>query len=297
MSNKKLKGKIIKGIAGSYYVHVAGTGIYECKAKGIFRYKSIKPLVGDNVELDILSEEEKTGNITDITERKNSLVRPAVANIDQAMVIFAVKTPAPNFNLLDRFLVMMEAQDIPVVICFNKSDLADKDTINYLEKIYKPAGYSMIFASTLDKTGLEEVKACIDGKTTVFAGPSGVGKSSMLNALIPDINTKTGAISRKIERGKHTTRHSEIFNIEKNTYIMDTPGFSSIYAWTMEKEELRFLFPEFLHCEGKCRFNGCVHINEPDCMVKRRVEEGIISSVRYDNYILMYDEIKNRKKY
>lgn len=297
MSKEKFHGKIIKGIAGSYYVHVVGAGIYECKAKGIFRYKNIKPLVGDNVELDILNEEEKTGNITDITERKNALVRPAVANIDQAMVIFAVKSPSPNFNLLDRFLVMMEAQNIPVIICFNKLDLADETIMEEFEKIYKPAGYSMIFASTVDKTGLEQVKACLDGKTTVFAGPSGVGKSSMLNTLLPDINAKTGNISRKIERGKHTTRHSEIFNLEKNTYIMDTPGFSSVYAWTMEKEELRFLFPEFVPCEGWCRYNGCVHVNEPDCMVKRKVEEGIISSVRYDNYILMYDEIKNRKKY
>lgn len=297
MSKDKFYGKIIKGIAGSYYVHVVGAGIYECKPKGIFRYKSIKPLVGDNAELDILNEEEKTGNITDIAERKNSLIRPAVANIDQAMVIFAVKSPPPNFNLLDRFLVMMEAQNIPVIICFNKSDLADKSAMEELEKIYKPAGYSIIFASTVDMTGLDEIKDCLDGKTTVFAGPSGVGKSSMLNALIPDTNARTGDISRKIERGKHTTRHSEIFNLEKNTYIMDTPGFSSVYAWTMEKEELKDFFPEFALCEGKCRFNGCVHVNEPDCIVKRRVEEGKISSVRYDNYILMYDEIKNRKKY
>lgn len=297
MSSEKYNGKIIKGIAGSYYVHVVGAGIYECKAKGIFRYKNIKPLVGDNVELNILNEEEKTGNITDILERKNSLIRPAVANVDQAMVIFAVKSPSPNLNLLDRFLVMMESQNIPVIICFNKADLADEEGKAKLYNIYKPAGYSMVFTSTLDKTGLEQIKAYLDGKTTVFAGPSGVGKSSMLNALIPDINARTGDISVKIERGKHTTRHSEIFNLEKNTYIMDTPGFSSVYAWAMEKEELKDLFPEFVPCEGKCRFNGCVHVNEPDCMVKRQVEEGKIAPDRYDNYILMYDEIKNRKKY
>lgn len=297
MINEKIQGKIIKGIAGSYYVHVVGAGIYECKAKGIFRYKNIKPLVGDNVELDILNEEEKTGNITDILERKNSLIRPAVANIDQAMVIFAVKSPSPNLNLLDRFLVMMESQNIPVIICFNKADLADEATMEELHNIYKPAGYSMVFTSTFDKTGLEQIKSYLDGKTTVFAGPSGVGKSSVLNALIPDINAKTGDISIKIERGKHTTRHSEIFNLEKNTYIMDTPGFSSVYAWAMEKEELKGLFPEFVPCEGRCRFNGCVHVNEPDCMVKRQVEEGKIAPGRYDNYILMYDEIKNRKKY
>lgn len=297
MSKDKFQGKIIKGIAGSYYVHVVGAGIYECKAKGIFRYKNIKPLVGDNVELDILNEEEKTGNITDIPERKNSLIRPAVANIDQAMVIFAVKTPSPNLNLLDRFLVMMEAQNIPVIICFNKVDLDDSVSVKELQKIYNQAGYKVIFASTVDGTGIEEIKTSLDGKTTAFAGPSGVGKSSMLNALIPDINAKTGDISRKIERGKHTTRHSEIFNLEKDTYIMDTPGFSSVYAWAMEKEELKLYFPEFVSCEGKCRFNGCVHVNEPDCMVKKKVAEGLIAASRYENYILMYDEIKNRKKY
>lgn len=297
MSKEKFQGKIIKGIAGSYYVHVVGAGIYECKAKGIFRYKNIKPLVGDNVELDILNEEEKTGNITYIMERKNSLIRPAVANIDQAMVIFAVKTPSPNLNLLDRFLVMMEAQSIPVIICFNKVDLDDSVSVKELQKIYNQAGYEVIFASTVDRTGIDVIKTSMDGKTTAFAGPSGVGKSSMLNALMPDINAKTGDISRKIERGKHTTRHSEIFNLEKNTYIMDTPGFSSVYAWAMEKEELKLYFPEFVPCEGKCRFNGCVHVNEPDCMVKKKVAEGLIAASRYENYILMYDEIKNRKKY
>lgn len=297
MSKEKIYGKIIKGIAGSYYVHVVGAGIYECRAKGIFRYKNIKPLVGDNVELDIINEEEKTGNITDISERKNSLIRPAVANIDQVMVIFAVKSPSPNFNLLDRFLVMLEAQNIPVTICFNKTDLSDKALLDELYEIYKSTGYGIIFASTREKTGMEQIMKCLDGKTTAFAGPSGVGKSSMLNMLIPEINAKTGDISRKIERGKHTTRHTEIFNLEKNTYIMDTPGFSSVYAWAMEKEELKGYFPEFVPCEGLCRFNGCVHVNEPDCMVKRQVEEGKISSVRYENYILMYDEIKNRKKY
>lgn len=292
-----MTGKIVKGIAGSYYVHVVGAGIYECKAKGIFRYKNLKPLVGDNVNIDVLDQDNKTGNITDILERYNELIRPAVANINQAMVIFAVKSPIPNLNLLDRFLVMMETQNIKSVICFNKIDLVTEEETAKLKEIYEKAGYPVIFASAIEMSGLDSVKKALKGKTTAFAGPSGVGKSSMLNVLIPAANMETGAISTKIERGKHTTRHSEVFNLEEDTYIMDTPGFSSVYAWAVEKEDLRGFFPEFQQFEGCCRFNGCVHVNEPNCSVKDAVCKNIISKSRYDNYLLMFDEIKNRKKY
>lgn len=292
-----MTGKIVKGIAGSYYVHVVGAGIYECKAKGIFRYKNLKPLVGDNVNIDVLDQDNKTGNITDILERYNELIRPAVANINQAMVIFAVKSPIPNLNLLDRFLVMMETQNIKSVICFNKIDLVTEEETAKLKEIYEKAGYPVIFASAIEMSGLDSVKEALKGKTTAFAGPSGVGKSSMLNVLIPAANMETGAISTKIERGKHTTRHSEVFNLEEDTYIMDTPGFSSVYAWAVEKEDLRGFFPEFQQFEGCCRFNGCVHVNEPNCSVKDAVCKNIISKSRYDNYLLMFDEIKNRKKY
>lgn len=292
-----MQGKIIKGIAGFYYVHVVHSGIYECKAKGIFRNKKIKPLVGDNVEVDIIDEEKRIGNIVEIAERTNELIRPAVANIDQSLVVFAVMRPDPNINLLDRFLVMMERQDVPVIICFNKVDLVPEEELIELRDTYVNAGYHVIFTSTLNGNGVEDVKRILIGKTTAFAGPSGVGKSSMLNAIIPDANSETGGISEKIGRGKNTTRHTEIFNLEDETYIMDTPGFTSLYTNDFEKEELKWYFPEFREYEGKCRFNGCIHENEPDCAVKNALEEGKISESRYKNYLQMLDEIKNRKKY
>lgn len=292
-----MQGKIIKGIAGFYYVHVVHSGIYECKAKGTFRNKKIKPLVGDNVEIDIIDEEKRIGNIVEIAERTNELIRPAVANIDQSLVVFAVMRPDPNINLLDRFLVMMERQDVPVIICFNKVDLVPEEELIELRDTYVNAGYHVIFTSTLNGNGVEDVKRILIGKTTAFAGPSGVGKSSMLNAIIPDANSETGGISEKIGRGKNTTRHTEIFNLEDETYIMDTPGFTSLYTNDFEKEELKWYFPEFREYEGKCRFNGCIHENEPDCAVKDALEEGKISESRYKNYLQMLDEIKNRKKY
>ena len=292
-----MTGKIIKGIGGFYYVHVVHSGIFKCFAKGIFRYKKIKPLVGDNVEIEITSEEESTGNIISILDRKNELIRPAVANIDQALVVFAAKSPMPNLNLLDRFLVMMESQGVDTVICFNKVDLVDENELNNLKNIYVSAGYQVLFTSAKDGYGIDAVQNILKGKTTSLAGPSGVGKSSVVNAITSDDIVKTGEISKKIERGKHTTRHTEILNIGEDTYIMDTPGFSSMYVCECEKEELKEFFPEIYKLEGECRFNGCVHINEPGCKVKEAVQLGIISTSRYENYKLMFEEIKNKKKY
>ena len=211
-----MTGKIIKGIAGEYFVHVAGRGIFTCKAKGIFRHRNQKPLVGDDVELDIVSEETMKGNITDILERKSELIRPAVANIDQTLVVFAAKSPKPNRNLLDRFLVMMESQDMKSILCFNKMDLAENDEIDELRDTYEKAGYEVMLMSVRDDAGIDKVMERLKGKTTSLAGPSGVGKSSLLNVLVPDAVMETGDISRKIERGKHTTRHSEIFCIDDN---------------------------------------------------------------------------------
>ncbi|MDD6667947.1 MAG: ribosome small subunit-dependent GTPase A [Lachnospiraceae bacterium] len=319
-----MKGRIIKGIAGFYYVYVPGKGLYECKAKGIFRKRGMKPLVGDEVTISLISEEEKTGNVDEILPRRNDLIRPAVANVDQALVVFAAASPTPDRNLLDRFLVMMEYQDLPSIIVFNKIDLADPEKLSDLVKTYEKAGYPVLTASVKEKRGLSEIRKVLEGKTTTLAGPSGVGKSSLINSLQSGIQMETGEISKKIARGKNTTRHAQIiplhlskdpsdreafdpaFSAEASegtsgeaaeTYIVDTPGFSSVLIPEMKKESLDDCFPEFHDYIPRCRFAECAHIHEPDCAVKDAVEAGAIARSRYENYLLLYEEIKNRRSY
>ena len=290
-----MNGKIIKGIAGFYYIHTGEQGVFECKAKGAFRNKKMKPLVGDNVEITVLDSEKKIGNVISVEKRKNQLIRPAVANVDQAIVIFSCAKPQPNLNLSDRFLVSMEQYNVETIICFNKCDLVTEEEMERLKSIYE-SSYQVLFTSVKDSVGIELLKEQLKGKTSVLAGPSGVGKSSTINCIIPEANMETGQISQKIERGKHTTRHSELFRLAKDTYIMDTPGFTSLYVTDMEKEQLRFYFPEFSEYEGKCRFQGCVHVHEPSCKVKEAVETGKLSKERYENYQNFYGEIKDKKK-
>lgn len=292
-----MQGKIIRGIAGFYYVHIPEKGIYECKAKGIFRKNNLKPLVGDNVEVSILDEENKKGNIDEVLQRQNELIRPAVANIDQALVIFAIKKPEPNLNLLDRFLIMMQQKEIPCVLVFNKSDLATEEDRQKLRDSYSGSGCEILFVSAKQNQGIEEVREVLKGKTSTVAGPSGVGKSSLINKLQSEVNMETGSISEKIERGKHTTRHTEFIPMGEDAFIMDTPGFSSLAVFDMEKEELEQFYPEFDEYRDDCRFHGCSHTHEPGCGVKGAIEEGKISKQRYENYKLIYEELKNKKKY
>lgn len=290
-----MKGKIIKGIAGFYYVS-EGKNIYSCKAKGIFRNRGIKPLVGDNVEFDIISENDKEGNIIEILPRTNQIIRPAVANIDQVLLVQSVKKPKPQLLMLDKYLISMSFQKIPVSIVWNKIDLLEDLDKEYIESIftaYKMAGYEMIEVSTVNNEGVSKLRQVLNKKTTVFAGPSGVGKSSIINMLVPKAFMETGSISKRIERGKHTTRHSQLFLVEENSFICDTPGFTSMDIEKIDKNDLRLYYPEFSKFEGKCRFNGCVHVAEPDCAVK--CEE--VSKIRYNNYIKLYEELKKVRKY
>lgn len=292
-----MQGKIIKGIAGFYYVYVEGHGTYECKAKGIFRKDHVKPLVGDDVVMDVLDESEMLGNISEILPRRSALIRPAVANVDQALIIFAIVKPNPNFNLLDRFLIRMERQNLPTIICFNKQDIASAQEKEALRQSYETCGYHVLFISALENEGLEQVRDLLSGKTTTVAGPSGVGKSSLINKLSPKANMETGEISAKIERGKHTTRHSEIIALGEETYIVDTPGFTSLDISGITKEELGQYYPEFVQYEPYCKFSGCAHISEPSCGVKEAVAAGKISMVRYENYKILYQELKDKRRY
>lgn len=292
-----MQGKILKGISGFYYVHAAESGIYECRAKGVFRKQKIKPLTGDLVEIAVLNEEDKTGNVEKILPRKNELFRPAVANIDMALVIFAAASPQPNLNLLDRFLILMQMQQMPVTICFNKMELKTAQEREALAHIYEGCGYPVLFTSARQKEGIAALQETLHGKTVAASGPSGVGKSSLINLLQPQASMETGEISRRIERGKQTTRHTQLIHVEGNTYIMDTPGFSSLFLPEMEKEELQQYYTEFAQYEPFCRFQGCSHISEPDCGVKTALAQGLIHPVRYENYRLLYEELKGRRKY
>ncbi|MEI3378206.1 MAG: ribosome small subunit-dependent GTPase A [Coprococcus sp.] len=292
-----MTGKIIKGIGGFYYVVCENGVTYECKAKGVFRNRKIKPLVGDNVEIEILDAEKNLGNIEDILPRFNWLNRPAVANVDQTVIIFAVSAPAPNFNLLDRFLINMEQHEVPTIICFNKIDLEGFRQSEDICRSYTKSGYEVVFISAESGYGINTLEAVIKGKTTVFAGPSGVGKSSTLNSLFPDANVQTGGLSEKIQRGKHTTRHSELMFVDDDTYIMDTPGFSSLYTEGIEAEDLKLYFPEIAAYTGTCKFNMCNHISEPGCLVKEAVGDGRISKMRYDDYVMIYNELKEKRKW
>ena len=292
-----MQGKIIKGIGGFYYVHVQEVGVYACRARGIFRKEKRKPLVGDDVEIVVTDEKDMEGSVEQLLPRRNELVRPAAANVDQAMVVFAAASPKPNLNLLDRFLVNMRQQGIPVVICINKTDLADKEAVQEIARVYEKSGSPVLTASVMRREGLEEVQEALRGKTTIVAGPSGVGKSSMTNYLQPEAMMEVGEVSAKIDRGRHTTRHTELIWIQKDTYFLDTPGFSSLFLPQIQAEELKDYYPEFMAYEPYCRFQGCVHIKEPECAVKEALERGEVHKSRYENYLLLAEELKNRRMY
>lgn len=291
-----IQGRIIRGIAGFYYVWTEDETVWECKAKGSFRKEGIKPLVGDFVRIEILDEQAGTANIVDILTRSNFLIRPAMANVDQALLLFALKSPDPDGTLLDRFLISMSRQNIPVILCFNKQDLAADEEIADWKETYEAAGYRVLVISAHEEGARQVLVNALQGKTTVIAGPSGAGKSTVTNLIQNQIFMETGEISRKLKRGRHTTRRAELIRIDEGTWFADTPGFTSMEIPDMPKEELQDCFPEFAPYLGGCRFLGCAHMAEPDCAVKEAVEEGRISGVRYERYRRFYEELKSREK-
>jgi len=294
-------GIIIRGIAGFYYVAVEDDGVYECRARGIFRKKGLTPLTGDRVMISVTDPVGKKGYIEEIAERSSELARPAVANVDQVIAVIAARSPDPDLMLLDKILVTAEAKGIKAVVCINKIDLDEGGRRTSLREPYKKAGYDVIETSLHDTEGFVRLKEALKGHVSVFAGQSGVGKSTLLNRIMDTVVMKTGSVSEKIERGRHTTRHAELIELPGGGYLVDTPGFSSFELTGIEHGRLQFLYPEFAEHIPKCRFTGCSHVFEADCGVKKAVDEGMIERGRYARFTELYralrqdDEEKYRK--
>ncbi len=284
-----MKGTIIKGIGGFYYVK-SSDKIYECKARGVFRKQKITPMIGDKVRIEICGEK---GSITEILPRSSFLVRPPVANIDAMMLVIASVSPSPNLFLIDKMLVNAEINNIKPVICLNKTDLETREDII---DIYSRAAYSVFSVSAEKQEGIDILMQYLAGKTTAFAGLSGVGKSSILN-IITDDKLEIGSVSEKIQRGRHTTRHVELFELPDGGLVFDTPGFSSLEIEGIKADDLQQYFPEMSDCIDKCRFRGCSHINEPDCAVKRKLDSGKITKSRYESYVQLYNQLKSVKEW
>lgn len=290
-----IEGIIIKGVGGFYYVKTPHE-VIECRARGVFREENLIPLVGDRVKIRI-NEEDNSGYVEEILERKSTLIRPPVANITQAIIVMSVRKPNINMWLLDRFLIIAEHENLDIILCFNKSDLSEKETLD-LKNIYEKIGYKVIVASTKENIGIEELRNILKGHISVLAGPSGVGKSSLLNKINPQFKLETGEISSKLKRGKHTTRHVELFELEEDSFVLDTPGFSSLNLDFIEEDvQLREYFKEIKEYGKDCRFLSCLHDKEPDCNVKKMVEESIIDKERYNSYIQFLNEVRNFRRY
>lgn len=301
-----MKGLIIKGIAGFYYVK-SGDAVFRCKARGIFKQRDLKPAVGDHVIVEVIPGNDDS-LITEILPRKNSFIRPFIANVDCFVIVVAAIKPEPVWQVLDRFLVMAEKSDTDIIVCVNKCDLAEDtakakgkkaaSNIEMLKEIYEPI-YPVVCLGSTDTSGISRFRELIKGKTVALAGPSGVGKSTILNRLIPTASAETGNISEKSQRGKHTTRHAELFPIDAaaETMIFDTPGFTSFDILESEEAELQYLFPEIAKHIGTCKYHNCRHIVEPGCGVLAALEAGEISRGRYESYKTLLNEIKQSGQY
>ena len=290
-----IEGRIIKGIGGFYYIETE-KGLYECRARGIFRKNKITPLVGDFVKISVVDEDNKKGVVEEIQERKTELVRPPIANVNKALIVFAVKNPTPHLSLLDRFIVLAERENLEIVIILTKIDLDDDNTFEKIKNIYEPCGYKVIGVSNLENKNIDKVKEELKDNTVVFAGPSGVGKSSLLNQIDSNFQLKTGDVSDKIKRGKHTTRHAELFELKFGGMVAETQGFSSLTLDDIEDIDLKDYFIEFEDYDD-CKFGSrCIHQNEPNCAVKEAVENGEIPKERYESYIQLLNEIRQGKR-
>ena len=290
-----MEGLIVKGIGGFYYVDT-GSEIIEAKGRGIFKKDGITLAVGDRVELEIIDEAEKKGVINSIYPRKNQFIRPPIVNVDTFVVVFAASKPKPNLVLVDKFLVMAEMHGVEAIICINKSDLVSPEVLGEYKAIYENI-YPVIAVSARTGEGMDELKQAVSDKTAALAGPSGVGKSTIINALIPHANMKTGSISEKTKRGKHTTRHVEIFRADGGGRIFDTTGFTSFEIMEAEEDDLMHYYPDIYRYSANCHYDNCRHLKEPGCAVREALNESKIHRLRYESYAANMEEIKNRRKY
>lgn len=287
-------GKIIKALAGFYYVEADGA-VYECKARGIFRKNNDKPVVGDNVEISVGTD--KKGIVEKISIRTNLIERPLVANIDKLFIISSLGVPTPNALIIDRLTVVAQKHSIEPIIVFNKADQGDSSD---WEKIYSLAGFKTIVCSAKNGQGIDRLTFELNGCISAFAGNTGVGKSSLLNAVFDGLELKIGDVSQKLGRGRHTTRHIELIHHKFDGYVADTPGFSSLDEYAYEgilKEDLQYLYPEFDDMLGSCKFTSCSHIGEKGCAICRAVEEGKIPKSRYESYLTMYNDLKSKNSW
>ncbi|MCI7239060.1 MAG: ribosome small subunit-dependent GTPase A [Anaerococcus sp.] len=284
-------GKIIKTQKDIYYLDVDGQ-TYLCKARGNFRVKGVKPLVGDRAEIEVTGDRE--GYIKNIIDRKNEIKRPNIANVDQLLLFVTIKNPPLNLLRLDKYLSMCEFIDIDVVIILSKSDLASEKEIEEFREIYQNIPYELLVLDNYNSFPKDRILAILNGKTSALSGASGVGKSTFLNNLV-DEDIEIGSISEKLKRGKNTTRHTEIFKVNEDSYIFDTPGFDSFDIDFIEDEaDLKYTFKEFDN--SSCKFNNCNHINEPQCKVKEELDQGLIAGSRYENYLSLFNDIKKRRE-
>ena len=299
LSGELHEGTIVKGYSGFYYVSYEGE-LYECSLRGKNRQKKVKFLPGDKVLFRIgagVDDDTRGGAIEELMPRKNELVRPPVANLDQLVILTALADPAPDLRLIDRLTVFAQWNEVTPVLCFNKADLVSKEEQEKLKEIYAATGFPMVFCSTVTGEGIEDVKTLLHGKFSVLAGNSGVGKSSLMNAISDRWNLATGHVSEKLGRGRHTTRHVELFQLDSDTLLADTPGFSTLTVpEDVKREELSRLFPEFLNRLSDCRFATCMHKNEPDCAVKDALKNGEIAQSRYDNYLAFLEEVIQQER-
>lgn len=283
------KARIVKGVGGNYMILADGE-LLQGRLRGKLRKSKVRPAVGDYVELSV--DPEGNFMIEKILPRKNALLRPVIANVDCAIIVFALKSPDPHLNLLDRFLVMSAVRGIDAIICLNKGDLVSDAETEKMAEIYRKAGYQVLVTSAKSETGIMELREVLRDRISVFAGPSGVGKSSLLNAVQEGLALRIGEVSEKTQRGKHTTRHTELLLLKGGGAVADTPGFSALDLAALDSRDIQMGYPEMEALAGSCRFNDCLHRTEPGCAVRDAIDP-----VRYENYLLLLDETMNKRRY